>query len=625
MRTGAEESWAPRGDRGLAAAEPPAGETPPEETRPGPGAESTEREAAWARGKALEAEASAGEPPRDPVAGIADPDVAKLAFAALAENVRNYAIFLMDPEGIITYWGEGARLLKWWTKGEAEGAHLRLLYPDGGSEDGTAEGHLRQAAETGEYTGEGHRIRRDRSTFWARVTLTALRGRDGRLLGFAKVTRDLTAERAAEAARQTALGAAEEASRLKGQFLATVSHEIRTPLNAIMAYTDLLGMETAGALTEAQHQQLGKIRMSSQHLLGLVDDVLDLSRIESGRMVVGTAGFRIGSAIREAMMLVEQQAARREVALVDAVSGFSADYHTLGDLERVRQILVNLLSNAVKFTRPGGRITVSAGTSLEPPPGVELHGEGPWVYVRVEDTGQGIPPERIEPIFEPFVQADMGLTRQHGGTGLGLSISRSLARLMGGDLSVRSEEGVGSAFFLWLPAAVDEAAPPVARAPGAPRIAAPLAAIGDALLEEMDTVVGGYVRRLLEDPATPSARGMEPVDLEDHLRSFLSETAQTLRALDLDSGAESEPLRDGTATQRTISERHGRQRARLGWGEDEVRREFGILREEVESALRRRLGAPPDEPAEGAVSLVRDFIDRAEQASLTAFSGGSDD
>jgi PAS domain S-box-containing protein len=122
------------------------------------------------------------------------------AFAALAENVRDYAVFLLDRDGVITFWGEGAHLLKWWTREEAEGSHLRLLYPENGAEDGTAEEHLRQAEVEGKYRGEGSRVRRDGSTFWAGVTLTALRDPNGELIGFAKTTRDLTARRAAEGA-----------------------------------------------------------------------------------------------------------------------------------------------------------------------------------------------------------------------------------------------------------------------------------------------------------------------------------------------------------------------------------------------------------------------------------------
>src|SRR3954470_22889574 len=176
-----------------------------------------ERNSALARGGVEYA-----EPPKE----LCAPDVpglpAEMLFTLLAENVRDYAVFLTDVNGIIRCWGEGARLMKWWTRQQAEGSHLRFLYKDGGSEDGTAEAHLQTAADTGEYTGEGHRVRSDGSTFWAGVTLTALRNTDGTLVGFAKVTRDFSARRAAEAAlrRQAAANAesqreAEAASRQK--------------------------------------------------------------------------------------------------------------------------------------------------------------------------------------------------------------------------------------------------------------------------------------------------------------------------------------------------------------------------------------------------------------------------
>ena len=161
------------------------------------GRESQERDAARRRGRDRRATdgASQGAHTR-----FADPGLARLAFTALAENVRDYAVFLMDADGIIRYWGEGAHLMKRWTREEAEGGHLRLLYPDGGAEDGTAEDHLREAAAKGESVSEGHRVRGDGTTFWAHITLTALISDDGILLGFAKVTRDITVRHAAEAA-----------------------------------------------------------------------------------------------------------------------------------------------------------------------------------------------------------------------------------------------------------------------------------------------------------------------------------------------------------------------------------------------------------------------------------------
>jgi PAS domain S-box-containing protein len=172
-----------------------------------PSRESAERAAARAR-------AAASTAPGPDHRARATTAIALRAFEALAENVRDYAIFLMDRDGVITFWGEGARLIKWWSKEEAEGAHLRFLYPDGGAEDGTAEDHLIEAARTGESVGEGQRVRADGSTFWARVTLTALRDEEGTLLGFAKVTIDRTAQRAADIARAlSARTAAVDAAR----------------------------------------------------------------------------------------------------------------------------------------------------------------------------------------------------------------------------------------------------------------------------------------------------------------------------------------------------------------------------------------------------------------------------
>lgn len=163
-----------------------------------PSGETREREAARRRGRERRARGAGGH---EPEVGRADPELAHRAFSALAENVRDYAIFLMDPDGVIRFWGEGAHLLKRWLKEEAEGAHLRLLYPEGGAEDGTAEEHLREAAAQGEYVGEGHRVRSDGTTFWARVTLTALKDEQHALMGFSKVTIDLTTQRAADGAR----------------------------------------------------------------------------------------------------------------------------------------------------------------------------------------------------------------------------------------------------------------------------------------------------------------------------------------------------------------------------------------------------------------------------------------
>ena len=600
------------------------GGLPPSE--PGePTRERREREAAWTRGRLRVPE------DRDPYAGLASPVVAHRAFAALAENVRDFAIFLLNPDGIITFWGEGARLIKWWTKQEAEGGHLRLLYPDGGSDDGTAEAHLQEAADTGEYTGEGVRIRRDGSTFWAGVSLTALRDTDGTLIGFAKVTRDLTARRAADAVlnaareqAEDARRAAEEANRTKSLFLATMSHEIRTPINAVMGYTDLLDLEIAGPLNDAQRMQIGRIRASNLHLLGIIDEILDFSRLDAGRVRLAREAGRVGVPVDAALQMVAYQARTKQIELADSVSGLAADVPYWGDEDRVRQILVVLLSNAVKFTPANGRVTVSAGTAVDPPKDARLSGPGPWVYIRVEDTGPGIPAGRVAAIFDPFEQADMTLTRQHGGTGLGLTIAKRLATLMGGDLTVRSEHGTGSAFFLWLPAAPEETVGPLAEIQrnDTPATATLLQEVRDGILVELERILHAYVARLRSDPATPSAHSMAEPELEDHLATFLSDLAATFSSLNLASGGAAREMDDSAAIQRTVAERHGAQRRRLGWREEEVRREFEILREEVASAIRRQLADRLPEDLRGSLDALGLLIDAAERISVASLNAG---
>jgi PAS domain S-box-containing protein len=420
-----------------------------------PGRESHERKAALNRG---------GSHAAHLVAPVCAPDLpglsADLLYTLVAENVRDYAIFLVDVNGIIRCWGESARLMKWWTKQQAEGAHLRLLYPDGGSEDGTAESHLTIAADAGECNGEGHRVRSDGSTFWAYVTLTALRTVDGRLVGFTKVTRDFSARRAVESAliqQRHATAASpqpfEQLEHVK-RLVANLSHELRTPLNAILGSVALLAARVADGDPDRPH--IERLQRNSRHLLAIVDGVLEMSRTESGQLALSPAVQRLGTVIEEAFADIETQASARHLIVTNAVSGGPADLPYWGDEGRVRQILVNLLTNAIKFTDAGGRITLSGGTG-ETVTGAVLVGPGPWVYVRVEDTGRGIPPERLEAIFQPFQQSE--LADQHRGTGLGLSITRQLARLMGGDLVAESEVGVGSRFTLWLPIAASEPVP----------------------------------------------------------------------------------------------------------------------------------------------------------------------
>jgi signal transduction histidine kinase len=229
---------------------------------------------------------------------------------------------------------------------------------------------------------------------------------------------------------------AEAASRAKGQFLAVMSHELRTPLNAILGYSELVEIGVHGPVTQAQREAMTRVRRSGQHLLALVNNVLNLERAEVGGLETELTPLAVSQLLEDADALTRPQAEAKGITL--AVDTPPPGEQVLGEREKAGQVLVNLLSNAVKFTQPGGRIVLTYDLDQD------------TAYFRVSDSGAGIPQDALERIFEPFVQLDSGLTRAAQGAGLGLAISRRLARLMGGDLTVDSALGQGSTFTLSL-------------------------------------------------------------------------------------------------------------------------------------------------------------------------------
>ncbi|MEO5510416.1 MAG: ATP-binding protein, partial [Longimicrobiales bacterium] len=243
---------------------------------------------------------------------------------------------------------------------------------------------------------------------------------------------------------------AESANRAKSEFLANMSHEFRTPMNAIIGYADLLDAGVKGELTTAQKELLHRIRSSSGHLLGLLGDVLDLSTIDAGQLTIHQEVADALPVIRAALELIEPQAADGKLTIVNRCEDDSPHMFT-GDVDRLRQILANLLANAVKFTDAAGTITVGCVQVQDAKPGSSLTGAGPWLRIDVKDTGIGMAADVLDSVFEPFIQAETGHTRTKGGTGLGLTISRRLARLMNGDVTVKSKPGEGSVFSVWLP------------------------------------------------------------------------------------------------------------------------------------------------------------------------------
>ena len=236
-----------------------------------------------------------------------------------------------------------------------------------------------------------------------------------------------------------AWAAADAANRSKAEFLAVMSHELRTPLNSIGGYVDLLEMELRGPLTEAQKSDLARIKRSQEHLLGIINDILNFTRLEATEVKFDIVNVPLRPLIADLDAVVSSLA--RAKSLVYECETPPGNLFTRTDPDKLRQIMINLLSNAVKFTPEGGRIRVFCTVAERA------------VSIHVQDTGPGIPADKHAAVFEPFVQLDRGLTRNTEGTGLGLAISRGLARAMDADITLESEVGEGSTFTLSLPLA----------------------------------------------------------------------------------------------------------------------------------------------------------------------------
>jgi PAS domain S-box-containing protein len=349
-------------------------------------------------------------------------------FRLLVEGVRDYAIFMLDPTGHIVSWNAGAERIKGYRADEIIGKHFSVFYPREKVESGFPQYELEVTKVEGRFEDEGWRVRRDGSTFWANVVITALYDDSGKLYGFAKVTRDMTERKRVEAL--------ELAERQMLEFLAMLSHELRNPLAPISNAVYMLHMKTIDDpelrwLRDVIERQVGQ-------LTRLVDDLLEVSRVTSGnirlqRETVELTGL-VAQAIESSRPLLDARRHHLEVSMPPEA------IYVNGDATRLSQIVVNLLNNSAKYTPEGGRIEVS------------VRSEGNDAAIRVRDNGVGITPEFMPKIFDLFTQGERTLDRSEGGLGIGLTLVRRLVEMHGGTIEAHSQgAGLGSEFRVVLP------------------------------------------------------------------------------------------------------------------------------------------------------------------------------
>jgi len=391
------------------------------------------------------------------------------------------------------------------TRDELIGAPFKNYFTD----SSRAEAGINRVLNEGKVTNYELTARaRDGTLTVVSYNATTFHDRDRRLQGVFAAARDMTELKRFEQTLRQKNVELEGASRMKSEFLANMSHELRTPLNAIIGFSEVLKDGLVGTMTDQQRGFIGDIFNSGKHLLSLINDILDLSKVEAGKMILDLEPIEVSSLLSNSLSIVREKAAARGI-LVAMVADEGLGSIKV-DVRKVKQIIYNLLSNAVKFTPEGGTVTLRARqisraeVGLVPRPGngrsfpLADNEFTEFLEIGVSDTGLGISSEGLEGLFKPFSQIDSGLSRKFEGTGLGLAMVKLLAELHGGSVAVGSEVGDGSCFTVWLPLRTAEGGlPGLARASAASVIAVPAGA-PTALVVEDDFNAADLIRVQLE-------------------------------------------------------------------------------------------------------------------------------
>jgi two-component system, chemotaxis family, CheB/CheR fusion protein len=361
-------------------------------------------------------------------------------FQALVRGITDYAIILFDPNNRVLTWNVGAEQLLGWTAEEAIGQEGSIIFTPEDRAAGAPKDEMEIARRDGRAPDERWHLRKDGSRFWGSGVMNALREPDGTLSGFVKIMRDDTARKQAEDELGSAKTQAESSSRVKDEFLATISHELRTPLAAVLLWAKMLRSAHGATAVPQLREGLDAIIASTESQTRLIEDLLDTSRIMSGKMRLDLRQVQASAVLRQALEAVRPAAMARDLKLIEELDADTA--MVLADPDRLQQVFWNVLVNAVKFTPSGGTVQVI------------LTRAGSNVQIIVRDTGKGIEPQLLPTLFNPFVQAEPAYIRGNTGLGLGLSIAKQLTELHAGVIAAESPgPGKGATFTITLPVA----------------------------------------------------------------------------------------------------------------------------------------------------------------------------